>query len=71
VPGALCIPYRELASADLSSLDPSQPVAAVCNSGVRAAVAASLLARRGFSDVRPVLEGGMGAYRVSVSAAAR
>ena len=62
VPGALCIPYRELAGADLSALDPERPVATVCNSGVRAAVAASLLARRGFRDVRPVLEGGMPAY---------
>jgi hydroxyacylglutathione hydrolase len=64
VPGALLIPYRELGFADLSSLDPSRPVATVCNSGVRAAVAATLLARRGFGDVRPVLEGGMGAYRL-------
>ncbi len=62
VPGALCIPYRELADADLSALDPARPVATVCNSGVRASVAASLLARRGFRDVRPVLEGGMPAY---------
>jgi hydroxyacylglutathione hydrolase len=69
VPGALLIPYRELASADLSSLDLSRPVATVCNSGVRAAVAATLLARRGFSDVRPVLEGGMGAYALSVAVA--
>ena len=63
IPGALCVPYRELADADLSALDPARPVATVCNSGVRAAVAASMLARRGFSDVRPVLEGGMAAYR--------
>jgi rhodanese-related sulfurtransferase len=63
VAGALCIPYRDLADADLSSLDPERPVATVCNSGTRAAVAASLLARRGFRDVRPVLEGGMPAYR--------
>jgi hydroxyacylglutathione hydrolase len=62
VPGSLCLPYRTLVEADLSSLDPARPVATVCNSGVRAAVAATLLERRGFSDVRPVLVGGMGAY---------
>jgi hydroxyacylglutathione hydrolase len=62
VPGAIRVPYRALADADLSSLDPQRPVATVCNTGVRAAVAASLLARRGFRDVRPVLEGGMPAY---------
>jgi hydroxyacylglutathione hydrolase len=72
VAGALCVPYRDLATADLSALDPAQPVAPVCNSGVRAAVAASLLARRGFRDVRPVLEGGMPAYlRAITSASAR
>jgi hydroxyacylglutathione hydrolase len=69
VPGALCIPYRDLADADLSALDPARPVATVCNSGVRAAVAASMLARRGFSDVRPVLEGGMSAWRAATPSA--
>jgi rhodanese-related sulfurtransferase len=65
IPGALCVPYRKLADADLSALDPERPVATVCGSGARAAVAASLLARRGFRDVRPVLEGGMPAYWAS------
>ena len=71
VPGAICVPYRELADAELSALDPERPVATVCNSGVRAAVAATLLARRGFRDVRPVLEGGMPAYLRSLRTAAR
>jgi rhodanese-related sulfurtransferase len=62
ISGAICVPYRDLADANLSALDPARPVATVCNSGTRAAVAASLLARRGFRDVRPVLEGGMPAY---------
>jgi hydroxyacylglutathione hydrolase len=62
VPGAICVPYRELADAPLPGLDRERPVATVCNSGTRAAVAATLLARRGFHDVRPVLEGGIGAY---------
>ena len=67
-PRALCIPYRDLAHADLSTLDPERPAATVCNSGTRASVAASLLARRGFRDVRPVLEGGMPAYWASIPA---
>ncbi len=71
VPGAICVPYRELADAGLAALDPERPVATVCNSGVRAAVAATLLARRGFQDVRPVLEGGMPAYLRSIRTAAR
>jgi glyoxylase-like metal-dependent hydrolase (beta-lactamase superfamily II)/rhodanese-related sulfurtransferase len=58
-PGAFPIPYRELADADLRALDPARPVATVCATGARAAVAASLLARRGFSRVRPVIDGGM------------
>ncbi len=71
VPGAVCVPYRDLVHADLAALDPERPVATVCNSGVRAAVAATLLARRGFHDVRPVLQGGMGAYLSRVRSAAR
>jgi rhodanese-related sulfurtransferase len=71
VPGAICVPYRELAVAELDALDRDRPVATVCNSGVRAALAATLLARRGFGDVRPVLEGGMSAYLAGVTAAAR
>jgi glyoxylase-like metal-dependent hydrolase (beta-lactamase superfamily II)/rhodanese-related sulfurtransferase len=67
VPGALLVPYRELAGADLSALDPARPVVPVCASGARAAVAATLLARRGFSDVRPVLEGGIPAYLLSAA----
>jgi rhodanese-related sulfurtransferase len=68
VPGALLVPYRELGGADLSALDPARPVVPVCASGVRAAVAATLLARRGFRDVRPVLEGGVPAYLLSAAA---
>jgi rhodanese-related sulfurtransferase len=60
--GAVRIPYRVLREADLSGLDPDRPVATVCQSGARAAVAASLLAARGFRDVRPVLDGGMAAW---------
>jgi glyoxylase-like metal-dependent hydrolase (beta-lactamase superfamily II)/rhodanese-related sulfurtransferase len=61
-PGALAIPYRLVAEADLDALDPRAPTATVCQSGIRSAIAASLLERRGFTDVRPVLDGGMGGW---------
>jgi hydroxyacylglutathione hydrolase len=69
---ALPVPYRLLADADLSSLDPERPTAVVCHTGVRAPLGASLLARRGFAHVRPVLGEGMSAWgtREAVAAAA-
>ena len=69
--GALAVPYRLLAEADLSSLDPARPTAVVCSTGTRTPLAASLLARRGFTHVRPVLGEGMNAWgtREAVAAA--
>ena len=58
--GAIAVPYRLLAEADLSALDPEKPTAVVCHTGTRTPLAASLLARRGFTHVRPVLDEGMG-----------
>ncbi|HEY6018184.1 MAG TPA: MBL fold metallo-hydrolase [Gaiellaceae bacterium] len=53
VPGALNVPYRTLRGrADLGA----KPVVTICESGPRAAVAASLLAREGV-DARPVATG--------------
>jgi hydroxyacylglutathione hydrolase len=69
--GALAIPYRLLADADLAKLDPERPTAVVCHTGVRAPIAASLLARRGFTHVRPVLGEGMGTWGAPEPAAAR
>jgi hydroxyacylglutathione hydrolase len=60
--GALAVPYRLLAEADLSALDPEKPTAVVCHTGARSPLAASLLARRGFTRVRPVLGEGMGTW---------
>jgi len=70
--GALSVPYRLLADADLSSLDPAKPTAVVCHTGARSPLAASLLARRGFAHVRPVLGDGMTSWgtREAVAAAA-
>jgi hydroxyacylglutathione hydrolase len=69
--GALAVPYRLLAHADLSSLDPERPTAVVCHTGTRSPLAASLLARRGFTHVRPVLGEGMSAWdtREAIAAA--
>jgi hydroxyacylglutathione hydrolase len=60
--GAIAVPYRMLAEADLSALDPAKPTAVVCHTGARSPLAASLLARRGFTHVRPVLGEGMGGW---------
>ena len=55
------IPIGELAGA--SALVPrTGPVATICEGGYRSRLAASLLARAGFSDVLTAA-GGMGAYR--------
>ncbi|MFI5345504.1 MAG: rhodanese-like domain-containing protein [Elusimicrobiota bacterium] len=49
-PGSLNIPLGEL-ERRISELDASKPVIVCCASGTRSAVAASLLARRGFKEV--------------------
>jgi hydroxyacylglutathione hydrolase len=69
--GALAIPYRLLAAADLSALDPERPTAVVCHTGTRSPLGASILARRGFTHVRPVLGEGMSSWgtREAVAAA--
>ena len=53
----IAIPYRLLRIAP-PQLDPSRPVVAICASGARATLAASLLVRQGF-DARPVVGGGV------------
>ena len=68
--GALAVPYRLLAEADLSALDPERPTAVVCQTGNRSPLAASLLARRGFTHVRPVLGDGMASWSTREAVAA-
>ena len=68
--GALAVPYRLLAEADLSALDPERPTAVVCQTGTRSPLAASLLARRGFTHVRPVLGDGMASWSTREAVAA-
>jgi len=58
IPGSLHRPYhgiRELPE----RLDPGRPIAAICGSGQRSAVAASLLKRSGAHEVIHVVDGGV------------
>ena len=61
IPGSLHVPYHDL-NALPAGLDPSRPVAAICASGQRSAVAASLLQREGAEHVVHVVDGGVGTW---------
>jgi hydroxyacylglutathione hydrolase len=56
LPGSRNIPYREIGAA-APELPADRTIVTICESGARAAVAASILAARGF-DARPVAHGG-------------
>jgi glyoxylase-like metal-dependent hydrolase (beta-lactamase superfamily II)/rhodanese-related sulfurtransferase len=58
IPGSRNIPYRLLRKVGVDALERDKPVVTVCESGARAAIAASVLAREGF-DARPVVDGGI------------
>jgi hydroxyacylglutathione hydrolase len=62
IPGSLFMPYHDLRGMP-PGLDPDRPVAAICASGQRSAVAASLLQRHGARDVVHVVDGGVGTWR--------
>jgi hydroxyacylglutathione hydrolase len=57
IPGSLAIPYR-LLRGGARGLDPSRPVLTICESGSRAAIAASVLSRQGY-EVVAVVDGGV------------
>jgi hydroxyacylglutathione hydrolase len=61
VPGSLHAPYHDLHVLP-DGLDPDRPVAVICASGQRAALAASLLQRHGATDVIHVVDGGVPAW---------
>jgi hydroxyacylglutathione hydrolase len=61
IPGSRNIPYRLLRKLGCGALDVSKPVVTVCDTGPRAAIAASLLAREGF-DARAVSPGGVATF---------
>ena len=57
IPGSRNIPYR-LMRACCPDLPEDRPIVTICNSGPRAAIAASVLRSKGL-DARPVVDGGM------------
>jgi hydroxyacylglutathione hydrolase len=66
IPGSQNVPYRLLRKLGCGALDRSRPVVTVCESGPRAAIAASLLKREGF-DVRAVADGGIADFADTVA----
>lgn len=58
IPGSVHVPYHDIHSMP-DGIDPSQPVAVMCGSGARAAVAASLVKRYGAEHVIHVTDGGV------------
>jgi hydroxyacylglutathione hydrolase len=58
IPGTLHVPYRLLRDTGADGIDRTKPVVTICESGMRASIAASVLAAAGV-DARPVLRGGV------------
>ena len=67
IPGSRNIPYRLMRKNGCGALERSKPVVTVCESGPRAAIAASLLQREGF-DVSAVAGGGIADFAGDVVA---
>ena len=63
IPGSVHVPYHDVTGVP-AGLDPSRPVAVICASGQRSAVAASLLALHGVvANVIHVAGGGVGTWQ--------
>ena len=62
IPGSVHATYHDIRELP-AGIDPSRPVAVICASGERAAVAASLLKRHGAEDAIHVLDGGVPLWR--------
>ena len=58
IPGSTFMPWHDIESVP-DGLDPAKPIAVVCHSGQRAAVAASLVTRGGAEHVIHVIDGGV------------
>jgi rhodanese-related sulfurtransferase len=56
--GSTCVPWHDLVDAP-EGVARDRPVAVLCATGPRAATAAALLKRHGYSDVIHVTEGGV------------
>jgi hydroxyacylglutathione hydrolase len=61
IPGSRHVPYRLVARL-AEELDDGRPIVTICESGPRAAIAASVLAATG-REARPVLDGGIPGWR--------
>jgi rhodanese-related sulfurtransferase/glyoxylase-like metal-dependent hydrolase (beta-lactamase superfamily II) len=61
IPGSIHVPYHDIHSMP-GDVDPERPVAVICASGQRSAVAASLIARFGGEQVVHVVDGGVGTW---------
>jgi glyoxylase-like metal-dependent hydrolase (beta-lactamase superfamily II)/rhodanese-related sulfurtransferase len=62
IPGSRHLPYRTARAAAEAGLLDGKPVVTICESGPRAAIAASVLQAAGI-DARPVLDGGTATWR--------
>jgi rhodanese-related sulfurtransferase len=62
IPGSTLTPYHDLEEIP-DDIDPSRPIAVICSSGQRSAVAASLLIRHGAERVIHVADGGVGTWK--------
>ncbi len=62
IPGSIHVPYHDIEDIP-EGIDAARPVAAICGSGQRSAVAASLLKRFGARDVIHVVDGGVPQWR--------
>ena len=58
IPGSCHLPYRNARQAAENGLCDERPIVTICESGSRAAIAASVLHAAGL-DARPVLDGGI------------
>ncbi len=61
IPGTTHTPYYDIRGVP-DHVDPTRPIAVICSSGQRSAVAASLLRRYGAADVIHVADGGVGTW---------
>ena len=66
IPGSRHLPYRTARAAAEAGLLDGRPVVTICESGPRAAIAASVLQAAGI-DARPVLDGGTATWRGETS----
>jgi hydroxyacylglutathione hydrolase len=62
IPGSVFTPYHDVREIPVG-VDPQRPVAVICSSGQRSAVAASLLRRQGADHVIHVTDGGVGTWK--------